>query len=104
MSPRYHLDPKPHLGYTESLIDRAAERRLDAAWLGACGNDARTGVYVIGGEMIVLKKGNALHEAVFTPNEARKLAPNTELVFLGMIDGAARFGTGIKPQAKALKR
>ena len=36
MSPRPNLGPKPHLGYTESLIDRAAERRLDTAWLGAC--------------------------------------------------------------------
>ena len=27
--PRYDLGPKPHLGYTESRIDRAAERRAD---------------------------------------------------------------------------
>ena len=31
MSPRPDLGPRPHLGYTQSLIDRAAERRLDAA-------------------------------------------------------------------------
>ena len=53
MSPRPNLGPKPHLGYTQSLVDRAAERRLDAAWLGGCLKDARTQTYVIGGEMIV---------------------------------------------------
>ena len=38
--PRPDLGPKPHLGYTQSLIDRVAERRLDAAWLAARLNDA----------------------------------------------------------------
>ena len=56
MSPPPNLGPKPHLGYTQSLIDRAAERRLDTTWLGASLQEARTQTYVIGGEMIVLKK------------------------------------------------
>ena len=101
---RPDLGPKPHLGYTDSLIDRAAERRLDTAWLAACANDARTQTYVMGGEMIVLKKGTALHNPAFTPDEARALAPAAEQVFLGLLDGAARFGTGISPaSAEALK-
>ena len=101
---RLDLGPKPHLGYTQSLIDRAADRRLDAAWLGVCANDAHTGVYVIGGEMIVLKKSSGVHNPLFTPDEARTLAPNTETIFLGTIDGAARFGAGLKPaDAEALK-
>ena len=104
MSPRPNLGPKPHLGYTQSLIDRAAERRLDTAWLGACLQDARTQTYVIGGEMIVLKKRDSLHDPAFTPDEARALAPSTETVFLGLLDGAARFGTGIsQASAEALK-
>ena len=104
MSPRPDLGPKPQLGYTQSLIDRAAERRLDAAWLNACANDARTGVYVIGGEMIVLKKGNGLNDPMFKLDEAHQLAANTESIFLGTVDGAARFGAGIKPaDAEALK-
>src|SRR5947207_5909638 len=105
MSPRPNLGPKPHLGYTQSLIDRAAERRLDGTWLGACLKDARTQTYVIGGEMIVLKKRDSLHDPAFTPDEARALAPNTETVFLGLLDGAARFGTGIsQASAEALKQ
>ena len=102
--PRYDLGPKPHLGYTQSLIDRAAERRLDQAWLDARLKDSPTQTYIMGGEMIVLKKGSSIHEPTFTPDEARALAPNAEQVFLGMLDGAARFGTGIAPaSAEALK-
>jgi NAD+ diphosphatase len=104
MPSRHDLGPRPHLGYTQSLIDRAAERRLDAAWLGASATDARTLTYVIGTEMIVLKKGSTTHEPSFTPDEARALAPATETVFLGLHDGAARFGTGIsQTNAEALK-
>src|SRR2546430_15386075 len=95
MSPRPNLGSKPHLGYTQSLINRAAERRLDTAWLGACLKEPRSQTYVIGGEMIVLKKRDSLHDPSFTPDEARALAPSTEMVFLGLLDGAARVGTGI---------
>src|SRR3569623_156969 len=102
--PRYDLGPKPNLGYTQSLIDRAAERRLDAVWLDARLKDPSTRTYVIGGEMIVLKRGDNIHEPAFTPDEARALAPYAEQVFLGMLDGAARFGTGIAPaSAESLK-
>jgi NAD+ diphosphatase len=86
------------------LIDRAAERRLDSRWLDARMKDPSTRTYVIGGEMIVLKKSATIHEPAFTPDEAQALAPNTEQVFLGVLDGAARFGTGIAPaSAEALK-
>jgi NAD+ diphosphatase len=104
MSPRHELGPKPRLGYTQSLIDRAAERRPDSAWLAACATDKRTLGYVIGGESIVLKKGDTLHEPGFTPEQAGALAPATETVFLGLADGAARFGFGISSaSAEALK-
>jgi NAD+ diphosphatase len=104
MSARHQLGPRPHLGYTQSRIDRAAERRIDAPWLAACQADPLTRAYVIGGEMIALRKGGGVHDAVFTPQEARALAPNTESVFLGLLDGAARFGIGIAPaSAEALK-
>ena len=104
MPPRPDLGPKPHLGYTRSLIDRVAERRLNSAWLQARMAETATRTYVIGTEMIVLKKGGGLHDPAFTPDEARALAPNTEQVFLGLLDGAARFGTGIATaDAEALK-
>jgi len=94
--PRYDLGPKPHLGYTESRIERVAERRADTAWLNEQFNHAKAAVYVIGGELIVLKKtGGEVHDPDFTPAEVRALAPVTEQVFLGLFDGAARFGIGI---------
>ena len=104
MSAYPELGPRPRLGYTQSLIDRAAERRLDTAWLADRLNDTRTLGYVIGTEWIVLKKrGNDLDPA-FTPDEASALAPITETVFLGLIDGAARFGIGIaQKNAEELK-
>ncbi|MFN3658744.1 MAG: NAD(+) diphosphatase [Pseudolabrys sp.] len=104
MPPRPDLGPKPLLGYTQSGIARAAERRTDAAAISALVSDQRAGAYVIGGEMIVLKKGAGLHEAMFGVAEAGALGPVTETVFLGLLDGAARFGIGLPPQAaEALK-
>src|SRR5207244_2501672 len=101
--PRYDLGPKPHLGYTESRIDRAAERRADTAWLNEQFNGAKTAAYVIGGELIVLKKtGSEIHDPAFTPDEVRALAPVNEQVFLGTFNGGAHFGIGIT-QANAEK-
>jgi NAD+ diphosphatase len=94
------LGPRPPLGYTQSRIDRAAERRLDGAWLAACAMEPRTLAYLIGRELIVLKKNGSGFDPVFTPQEAQSLAPITEIVFLGLVDGAARFGLGIE-QANA---
>ena len=104
MPPRYDLGPKPHLGYTESLIERVAERRAEQAWLDAQLRDGRTRAYVIGGELIVLKKGGDIHDPLFVPSEAKALAPLTETVFLGLMNGAARFGIGMtQASAEALK-
>lgn len=104
MSLPFDLGPRPHLGYTQSRIDRVAERRLDNDWLASRSTDIHTRAYVIGGELIVLKKGSSVHEPAFTPDEARALAPNAETVFLGLFDGHARFGIGIAPaSAEALK-
>lgn len=104
MPPRPDLGPKSRLGYTESRIERAADRRIDAAAIAAFAADRHAAVYVMGGEMIVLKKAAPRHEALFTTAEARALGPALELVFLGLVEGAARFGVGLPPQtAEALK-
>ena len=104
MPPRHDLGPKPHLGYTESNLARVAEKRIDAAWLAVQFADRGSRAYVIGGELIVLKKGDGIHDPLFTPDEAKALAPIAEMIFLGLMDGAARFGIGIAPaSAEALK-
>ena len=101
---RPELGPKPHLGYTASLIERVAERRSDTAWLAGQHADAHTRGYVIGHELIVLKKGGDIHDPLFTPAEAKALGPVNETVFLGLMNGAARFGVGITQAcAEALK-
>ena len=104
MSPRPALGPQPRLGYAGSRIERAAELRTDPAALDKLAADRRAGAYVIGGEMIVARKAAPHNEPLFPLDEARELSTPTETVFLGMLDGAARFGFGIAPAAaEALK-
>ena len=104
MPPRPDLGPKPRLGYTDSRLERAAELRTDAAALKALADGAKAGAYVIGGDLIVMKKGSPLNDPLFTMQEAQALGPATETIFLGNLEGAGRFGFGIPPTAaEALK-
>jgi NAD+ diphosphatase len=98
MSSRPDLGPKPRLGYSDSRIERAAELRADAAAIPDLTRDTRAGAYVIGGESIVMRKGSPLNEPLFTLGEAQALSPATETIFLGLLDGAPRFGHGLSPQ------
>src|SRR5262245_54722528 len=104
MSPRPDLGPKPRLGYVESLIDRMAERRGDAAAMAALENDATARVYVIGGELVPLNKTAAGLDPLFTLAQARALGGSAEIVFLGLMDSAPRFALALDPAAtEALK-
>jgi NAD+ diphosphatase len=97
MSPRPDLGPQPRLGYTASLIERASEKRNDETFLRALLADERAGVYAIAGEMVVLKAGEEIHDPMLRPDEVAALGPPTETVFLGLVDGAGRFGVGLDP-------
>jgi NAD+ diphosphatase len=104
MSPRPDLGPHPRLGYTASPIERASERRTDAAFLQELAADERAGAYAIAGEMVVLKAGGELHDPLFAAAEAAALGTPAETVFLGLLDGAGRFGIGLDPAlAETLK-
>jgi NAD+ diphosphatase len=104
MSPRPDLGPKPRLGYTASLIERAAERRADAAAIAALESDPRARAYAIGGEMVALKKTAAGLDPQFTLAEARALGATAETIFLGLLDGAGRFAIGLeRATVEALK-
>jgi NAD+ diphosphatase len=104
MSPRPDLGPKPRLGYTASLIERAAERRVDAAALTALENDRHARAYVVGGELVALKKADDANDPLFTLAEARALGRTAEIVFLGLIESAPRFAVALDPAAaEALK-
>lgn len=101
MPPRPDLGPKPRLGYTQSLIERVAERRSDTVWLATAAADAGARAYVVGGEQIILKKNGSAFDPTFTLAQARALGGITETIFLGLMNGAARFGVGIDPAAAA---
>ena len=101
MSPRPDLGPRPRLGYAASPVDRATERRADADALRALESDPRARVYVIGGELIVLRKGESGLDPLFACAEARALEGTREMAFLGLIDGAPRFVVALEPDAAA---
>jgi len=101
MSPRPDLGPRPRLGYAASHVDRAAERRSDADALRALESDSRARAYVIGGELIVLRKADGALDPLFPYTEARAFEGATEVAFLGLVDGAPRFAVAIEPNAAA---
>ncbi|HEV7983730.1 MAG TPA: NADH pyrophosphatase zinc ribbon domain-containing protein, partial [Xanthobacteraceae bacterium] len=113
MLSRPDLGVPPYLGYTGSVLDRAADRRTDAAAIAAFEADPRARIHLVGGELVVLRKSaeivgtpapNGGDDPAFTFAEAGALAPWRERVFLGLRDGASRFAAGIdKEAAEALK-
>jgi len=93
------LGPHPELGYTASLIDRAADRRDNDAALAKLLQDARAAGYVVGGEMVVMKARGEDVDPLFSPAEAAALGPVRETIFLGLLGDTPRFGFGFDPKA-----
>jgi len=87
----------PQLGYTASVLDRAAAYRTDDAVLAKLSAHESAGVYVIGGELVVLKTAGERCDPLFSPTEARALGASPMNVFLGLMHGAPRFGISIDP-------
>ena len=96
---RHDLGPLPHLGYTDSALARAAERRNDAAYLSACETDPLAGAYAVAGELVILQKRGGGLDPLFAPAAVRELGAAHESVFLGLAAGAPRFGLGIDARA-----
>jgi len=96
---RPDLGPRPQLGYTASLIDRAADRRSDAAALAKLAHDPRAAGYAVGGEMVVMKARGEAVEPLFSPAEASALGAVRETIFLGLLGEAPRFGFGLDAKA-----
>ena len=99
MSPRLDLGPKPRLGYTESAIERASELRLNGTAIAVLAAAPTARVYVVGGEMLVLKARGEVHDPLFTFQEAIDLGESAEIIFLGLLGDAGRWGFAITPQA-----
>lgn len=97
--------PFPRLGYTGSPLDRAAERRQDSDFLARLADDERTFVYVLSGEMVVLRHRAGTLDPLFRVPEVQALGAATETVFLGLDAGGARFGVALAAASvEALKR
>jgi NAD+ diphosphatase len=96
---RPDLGPPPRLGYIASPLDRAAASRGDAAALKKFSEHERAGIYVVGGELVVLKTTGEDCDPLFSPGEARALGAPRDNVLLGLLDGAPRFGFGLDPEA-----
>lgn len=104
MTARFDLGIKPHLGYTGSLVERAAELRYDPAAIAALEADAQAHAFVIGGELVVARKGAPFSDPAFEMPLADAFAPKREQVFLGRHNGTPLFGIAIDPDdAEALK-
>ncbi len=99
VSSRHDLGPPPQLGYIESRLDRVAELRGDAAAQKKFAAHARAGGYAIGGDLVVLKSAAGVCDPLFSPAEAPALGRVHESVFLGLSDGAPRFGFRLDPQS-----
>src|SRR5580704_6715077 len=94
---RPELGQRPHLGYTASAIDRAADRRGDDAALAKFLQHDRAGGYVIGGELVVMKQSGEAIDPLFSPAEASALGSVRDTIFLGLLEEAPRFGFGLDP-------
>jgi len=108
MSAHFDLGAKPHLGYTDSVLDRVAELRHDPVAMAALTNDPRARAFIICGELVCLRKGIPLNDPTFTFAQASALVSSPHLireqVFLGNHDGAPRFGVAVDPDsAETLK-
>ncbi len=99
MPARSDLGPPPRLGYTASPLDRAAALRNDTATLKKFSGHVRAGVYVVGGELVVLKTIGEDCDPLFSPGETGAFGAARENVFLGLLDGVPRFGLGLDPEA-----
>jgi NAD+ diphosphatase len=98
------LGPKPRLGYADSMLDRAAERRADAAFLDALARRPDTGFYAVSGEAVVLKTTGGGLDPLFSPQDTAGLPGIVERVFLGLLGDSARFAVGLSAEtAEALK-
>src|SRR5262245_24956442 len=104
MSPRPDLGSWPQLGYAASRIERAAEKRTDADAMRALEADANARWYVVGGELIAMRKTTSGLDPLFERSAAHALGDVAQTTFLGLMNGVPRFALSIAPAAmEALK-
>src|SRR6201746_623359 len=81
------------------ILDRAANRRGTDEKLLALENPRDARAYVVYRDSLVVKQEAEGPRALLTMDEALKFGANPGTIFLGLRDGAAVFGMGIKAEA-----
>jgi NAD+ diphosphatase len=99
MTIRFDLGAKPHLGYTGSVVERAADLRHDPAAIAALEADARARTFVICGEFVIARKGTPFNDPMFPLGAAGAFVPAREQVFIGRSGDMALFAVAIDPDA-----
>src|SRR5258708_14824977 len=99
MTVRFDLGARPHLGYTGSVVERAADLRQDPTAIATLEADARARTFVICGEFVIARKGTPFNDPAFPLGAAGTFAPKREQVFLGRSGDAALFAVAIDRDA-----
>src|SRR3954451_3730759 len=85
--------------FVTHILDRAAHLRRDDEKLFALESHRDARAYVVYRDSLVVKQQAEGPRALLTMDEALQYGANPGTVFLGLRDGAAVFGMGIKAQA-----
>src|SRR5260370_888705 len=99
MTVRFDLGARPHLGYTGSVVERAADLRQDPTAIATLEADARARTFVICGEFVIARKGTPFNDPAFPLGAAGTFAPKPEQVFLCRNGDAALLAVAIDPDA-----
>jgi NAD+ diphosphatase len=84
--------------FSGSKLERSATLRSDDAALAALAEDPRAGFYAIGGDTILMSKCGEERDPLFSGTRAAALGEVRDRVFLGLADGAPRFGVSLDPR------
>src|ERR1700710_2203861 len=85
--------------FITDILDRAAHLRTDDEKLLALERDRSARAYVMYRDSLVVKQEAEGPRALLTIDEALQFGANSGTIFLGLRDGAAVFGMGIKAEA-----
>src|SRR3979411_2658947 len=85
--------------FISNILDRAAHLRSDDAKLLALEGHRDARAYVVYRDSLVVKQEADGPRPLLTMDEALKFGANPGTIFLGLRDGAAVFGMGIKAEA-----
>jgi NAD+ diphosphatase len=93
------LGPRPYLAYAGSRLDRAVERRGDAAFVADAYARADARAYLVSGERIVLAQRGGALDPLLTTGEASRLGALAESILIGLDGDTPLFAHALEPDA-----